>query len=170
MIINLLILILKKSKSITCSSLICYWMLVETLSYISRIALIYLNEIPLALRLSQMIRPGMLSYAFSKSMNTICKSFLCSLYFSLNLLKTWIALRPSWHETEFVIFDYCLLSDSPLYHSSHNFIVWLWSLIPLQFPHTCASLLFLYSGISVMFLYSSGILCVLKTTLKRLVS
>ena len=105
-----------------------------TLSYIHvPFCLMYLREIPLALRLSQMALRGMLLYAFSKLMNTICKSFFFrSINFSINLLKTWISsvvYHPSMKLNLFSLITIsCLIFFSITF--THNFIVWLRSLIP----------------------------------------
>ena len=124
-------------------------MLVDTLLYILCITLMYLREIPLYLRLPQTMLRGMLSYVFSMSMNTICKSFFRSLYFSISLLKRWIVsvvdlsdMNPNCFSL-ITVFRLILFSIN----LSHSFIVWLRILIPLWFPHTCASPLFLNSGI-----------------------
>ena len=66
-------------------------MLVDAPLYMSRVASIWLRENPLGSRFSQMVYRGMLSESFSKTINTICKSFFVSLYFSINLLNTYIA-------------------------------------------------------------------------------
>ena len=108
-------------------------MLVDTLSYMSCITSMYLHEIPLLLRLSQMMLCGMLSYAFSRSTNTRCKSFFRSLYFSISLIKIGIAsvvdlpgINPNW----FSLITVSRLILFSITHS-HSFIVCLRSLIPL---------------------------------------
>ncbi|PVH32561.1 hypothetical protein PAHAL_9G429100 [Panicum hallii] len=75
---------------------------------------------------------GTLSYAFSRSIKTMCKSFFCSLYLSINCRTKKIAsmvdlpgMNPNWFWVTLV---------NPLRRCSitlsQSFIVWLISLIP----------------------------------------
>ncbi|KAG2648341.1 hypothetical protein PVAP13_1NG037205 [Panicum virgatum] len=75
---------------------------------------------------------GTLSYAFSRSMKTMCKSFFCSLYLSINCRIKKIAsmvdlpgMNPNWFWVTLVtLLRRCSIT------LSQNFIVWLISLIP----------------------------------------
>ncbi|KAG2618995.1 hypothetical protein PVAP13_3NG140732 [Panicum virgatum] len=63
---------------------------------------------------------GTLSYAFSRSMKTMCKSFFCSLYLSINC-----RMNPNWFWVTLVtLLRRCSIT------LSQSFIVWLISLIP----------------------------------------
>ncbi|KAG2661473.1 hypothetical protein PVAP13_1KG506126 [Panicum virgatum] len=75
---------------------------------------------------------GTLSYASSRSMKTMCKSFFCSLYLSINCRIKKIAsmvdlpgMNPNWFWVTFVtLLRRCSIT------LSQSFIVWLVSLIP----------------------------------------
>ena len=115
---------------------------------------------------------GMLSYTFSKSMNTICKSFFWSLYFSISLRKTIIAslvdhpgMKWNWFS---LITVSCLIIFLSLSPTTSLYGLKFWSLYS-----SCILLHYLCSytvGISVLFLHSSGLLSFCKITLKRLVN
>ncbi|MFS7977479.1 hypothetical protein Hanom_Chr10g00904441 [Helianthus anomalus] len=64
---------------------------------------IYFPGRPRPSKLSQISCRGTVSYAFSRSINTICKSCFFALYFSINLLRICIAslvdlpfMNPNW--------------------------------------------------------------------------
>ncbi|KAG2582947.1 hypothetical protein PVAP13_6KG144218 [Panicum virgatum] len=65
---------------------------------------------------------GTLSYAFSRSMKTMCKSFFCSLYLSINCRIKKIASM--FWVTLVTLLRRCSIT------LSQSFIVWLISLIP----------------------------------------
>ncbi|RCV14631.1 hypothetical protein SETIT_2G440600v2 [Setaria italica] len=75
---------------------------------------------------------SILSYAFSKSMKTMCRSFFFSLYRSITCLIKKIAsmvdlpgMKPNWFiETHVILLKRCSIT------LSHSFIVWLINLIP----------------------------------------
>ncbi|KAG2633944.1 hypothetical protein PVAP13_2NG255803 [Panicum virgatum] len=75
---------------------------------------------------------GTLSYAFSRSKKTMCKSFFCSLYLSINCRIKKIAsmvdlsgMNPNWFWVTLVtLLRRCSIT------LSQSFIVWLISLIP----------------------------------------
>ncbi|KAG2564754.1 hypothetical protein PVAP13_7NG024812 [Panicum virgatum] len=79
-----------------------------------------------------MIFLGTLSYAFSRSMKTMFKSFFCSLYLSINCRIKKIAfmvdlpgMNPNWFWVTLVtLLRRCSIT------LSQSFIVWLISLIP----------------------------------------
>ena len=102
-------------------------MLVDAPLYMSRVASIWIRESPLASKLSQMIYRSMLL----KFINTICRPFFLSLYFFVSLLNTCIALvvyLPGMKSNRCsLITTSCLILFSITF--SHNFIVWLRSLI-----------------------------------------
>ncbi|KAG2636781.1 hypothetical protein PVAP13_2NG472200 [Panicum virgatum] len=83
-----------------------------------------------------MIFLGTLSYVFSRSIKTMCKSFFYSLYLSINCCIRKIAsivdlpgMNPNWFWVTLVtLFRRCSITLSITL--SQSFIVWLISLIP----------------------------------------
>ncbi|KAG2614789.1 hypothetical protein PVAP13_3NG008300 [Panicum virgatum] len=100
--------------------------------YISLIRVMYLVETLCFSKVHHMTFLGTLSYAFSRSMKTMCKSFFCSLYLSINCRIKKIAsmvdlpgMNPNWFWVTLVtLLRRCSIT------LSQSFIAWLISLIP----------------------------------------
>ncbi|KAG2617970.1 hypothetical protein PVAP13_3NG258104 [Panicum virgatum] len=100
--------------------------------YIFLMRVMYLIRTLCFSKAHHMIFLGTLSYAFSRSMKTMCKSFFCSLYLSINCRIKKIAsmvdlpgMNPNWFWVTLVtLLRRCSIT------LSQSFIVWLISLIP----------------------------------------
>ncbi|KAG2641174.1 hypothetical protein PVAP13_2KG166064 [Panicum virgatum] len=99
--------------------------------YISLMRVMYLVGTLCFSKAHHMTFLGTLSYAFSRSMKTMCKSFFCSLYLSINCRIKKIAsmvdlpgMNPNWFWVTLVtLLRRCSIT------LSQSFIVWLISLI-----------------------------------------
>ncbi|KAG2653385.1 hypothetical protein PVAP13_1NG454100 [Panicum virgatum] len=98
--------------------------------YISLMRVMYLVGTLCFTKAHHMIFLGTLSYTFSRSIKTMCKSFFCSLYLSINCRIRKIAsmvdlpsMNPNWFWVTLVTLRRCSIT------LSQSFIVWLISLI-----------------------------------------
>jgi hypothetical protein len=126
--------------------------LVTTLLYISLMRIMYFVETLRFCKAHHMTFLGTLSYAFSRSIKTICRSFFYSLHLFISCLIKKIASIVNLSGIKLNWFSVTLVT--PLKRCSmiisHSFIVWLISLIPLIISTTLHIPLFLKIGTKIL--------------------